>query len=349
MPATSAGGVSLSKLKSNLRQATRLLGKANLDAKLRVETERRVESLREEIAAEEQKRPAPAPVTAPAPAAAAAAAREKGGANSAPTAPQLADAKGKDKGKGKQKEEGSAKKSDRYKMLRHFEYQKARRRCKKARNELNTGREALAEADAIEDGRKREKKLKKANKDLERLQGELELARIDAWYIEVRGVRLSRSRFRTLCRPVAHAYIPQTFPPAYKYVSLYPSSGYVPFTLASLPAPPSSMAESDLLSAMPSAKKPDDVRSYWRSIAKARLDNGQLTGEPIKIKKQDNEKKRVPASELQAQGDSSEGEPAQEGASGEDDSESTSEAGSDAEEEAIPDVDLGETDDFFAA
>ena len=149
----------------------------------------------------------------------------------------------------------------------------------------------------------------------------------------------------------SRAHIFQTFPPAYKYVSLYPSSGYEPFTLASLPAPPSSMAASDLLLAMPSAKKPDDVRSYWRSVAKARLDNGELTGEPVKVKKKEDKKKRGAASEQQAQGDSSEEEAAEEGASEDDDSENSSEADSDAEEgeEEAPDVDLGETDDFFAA
>lgn len=31
---------------------------------------------------------------------------------------------------------------------------------------------------------------------------------------------------------------------------------------------------------MPPARKPDDVRSYWRAVVKARLDSGDLVGNP---------------------------------------------------------------------
>ena len=170
---TSNGQVSISKLKSNLRQATRLLAKDKLDAQLRVETERRVESLKRELAEAEASRPAETVVAT----------------TQKPTGEQSQSAKsdGKGKGKGKKEDGGSSTaKGDRYKMLRHFEYQKTGRRCKKCRKDIQAIEEQLEAAQSTsDDNEKAKKKQKKLRKELERLTLELQMARIDAWYIEV--------------------------------------------------------------------------------------------------------------------------------------------------------------------
>ena len=171
---SSNGQVSISKLKSNLRQATRLLAKDKLDAQLRVETERRVESLKRELAEAEALRPK---------------SESAKGANSiaaGATPQQPSSDKASTKGKGKAKKDD---KPDRYKMLRHFEYQKTGRRCKKCRKEIQAIEEQMqATESGADDEAKAKKKQKKLRKELDRLKLELEMARIDAWYIEVSTV-----------------------------------------------------------------------------------------------------------------------------------------------------------------
>lgn len=172
---SSNGQVSISKLKGGLRQATRLLAKDKLDAQLRVETERRVESLKRQLAEAEAARPLIASATSK-PADTPAKSVE-----GAAVEAQKKDAKGK----GKNKED----KADRYKMLRHFEYQKTSRRCKKCRKEI----QALEEQLQATEGDKAKKKQKKLRKQLVQLESYLMVARIDAWYIEVSCRRPSLS------------------------------------------------------------------------------------------------------------------------------------------------------------
>lgn len=318
---SSTGQISISKLKSNLRQATRLLAKDKLDAQLRVETERRVESLKRELAEAEASRPAETVVAT----------------TQKPAGDQSQSVKSSDKGKGKGKgkkedDSSSSAKGDRYKMLRHFEYQKTGRRCKKCRKEIQSIEEQLEAAQSTSDNDKAKKKQKKLRKELERLKLELQMARIDAWYIEVRP-----KPPRYVCLNGILTLHRQTFPKNLKYVSLYPPDGYVAFDLSSLPSAPAE-PESEAISKMPSSKKVDEVRSYWRSIVKGKLEREELQGEPNK-KKVEKKKAKV------------EDEATVDGKAAEQSSEAEGEAsGDEQEDEPMAEVDLDEDDkdDFFA-
>lgn len=81
----------------------------------------------------------------------------------------------------------------------------------------------------------------------------------------------------------------QILPPHFKYVALYPAGNYIEFgDLPALPeVPPSATAEAALeifTAGTPPARKPDEVRGYWRAVVKARLARGDLQGTPQKFK-----------------------------------------------------------------
>lgn len=70
---------------------------------------------------------------------------------------------------------------------------------------------------------------------------------------------------------------------------MYPAGNYVEF--GDLPTPPdvpsSATADGALeiyTASTPPARKPDEVRSYWRVVVKARLTRGDIEGAPQKSK-----------------------------------------------------------------
>jgi len=70
---------------------------------------------------------------------------------------------------------------------------------------------------------------------------------------------------------------------------LYPAGNYVEFgELPTLPDVPSSVtadaALENFTASTPPARKPDEVRSYWRAVVKARLTRGDIKGPPQKSK-----------------------------------------------------------------
>ena len=109
------------------------------------------------------------------------------------------------------------------------------------------------------------------------------------------------------------------------------------FDLSSLPSAPGE-SEGEAISKMPSSKKVDEVRSYWRSVVKGELEREQLQGEPNKKKV---DKKRAKVEDEATVG----------GEAAEQSSEADEEAsGDEQEDEPMVDVDLDEDDkdDFFA-
>lgn len=83
--------------------------------------------------------------------------------------------------------------------------------------------------------------------------------------------------------------IPQILPQNFKYVALYPAGNYVEFgDLPELPEvspPATSDAAVEIYTAgTPPTRKPDEVRSYWRAVVKARLARGDIEGTPQKSK-----------------------------------------------------------------
>jgi len=174
-----SNSVSISKLKSELRQAQRLVSRNDkLNATLRVETERRIESLKSLIGEEQQRRgeqeAAHGTMTLPTdaqPADEDENAFKQNGTESAGDA---------DAAKPKSKNKKSAK-EDKYKMLRHVEFQKSTRKLKQAERELAAVQaqlEALPQDDS--------KTARKASKSLEKEKAKAEIKRehalIDAWY-----------------------------------------------------------------------------------------------------------------------------------------------------------------------
>lgn len=135
--------------------------------------------------------------------------------------------------------------------------------------------------------------------------------------------------------------LPQTFPADKKYVALFPSGTYVeyPDTLPTISVSDIS-DEKDVLGLCPSNKKPDEVRTFWRSVVRARLDQGVLVGEP-------KEKKKATVDKKEKSSPAEDAEPAEpednDGQADDTTSSDSSEASS-----AGGDVDLNEDDDFFA-
>lgn len=176
-----SGTISISKLKSELRQAQRLVSRSDkLNATLRVETERRIESLKSLIGEEQQRRgeQEASNSTAPSVGAAQAAASVDDDAvkqNGTESAADETSAKPKSKNKKSAKE-------DKYKMLRHVEFQKSTRRLKQAERELAAIQAQLDALPKDDDS----KSARKAVKALEKEQAEVEKKRqhalIDAWY-----------------------------------------------------------------------------------------------------------------------------------------------------------------------
>lgn len=129
----------------------------------------------------------------------------------------------------------------------------------------------------------------------------------------------------------------QTFPKSLKYVALYPPDGYATFDLSELPSMP---AESDekTTASMPSSRKVNEARAYWRAIVKGRLERGELEGEPVKQKVGKQKKAKAGPDEGEAPEMAVDAQPGEE---------------SEEQEEDEPDmqeVDLDEDhkDDFFA-
>lgn len=170
-----SGNVSISKLKSELRQAQRLLSRNDkLNASFRVETERRVESLKSQIAEEQERRGAQEGGSAPAPGTNATNV-QNGSAAAQPSHDANAAAQPSEKKK------KPSKKEDKYKMLRHVEFKKSTRRLKQAERDLASVTkqlEAMPESDS-KDSRKARKALKKQKSEAEIKRDH---ARIDAWY-----------------------------------------------------------------------------------------------------------------------------------------------------------------------
>lgn len=172
-----SNSISISKLKSELRQAQRLVNRNDkLNATLRVETERRIESLKSLISEEQQRR------------------GEQEAANGTSTLASDVQPAGKDEDALKQnvtesageaaKPKSKIKKSakeDKYKMLRHVEYQKSTRRLKQAEREL-----AAVQAQLKALSKDDSKTARKASRSLEKEKLKAELKRehalIDAWY-----------------------------------------------------------------------------------------------------------------------------------------------------------------------
>lgn len=173
-----SGGISVSKLKSELRQAQRLLSRNDkLNASLRVETERRVESLKSQIAEEQQRRGAEEAVQ-PTPERVKAANDQDGNAAAGFGAGGAESALEASKPAPKKKKTA---KEEKYKMLRHVEFKKSSRRLKQAERDLAS---VVSQIQSIpEDDSKTNRK---ARKTLEKEKSQAEIkrehARIDAWY-----------------------------------------------------------------------------------------------------------------------------------------------------------------------
>lgn len=168
--------ISISKLKSELRQAQRLLSRNDkLNASLRVETERRVESLKSQIHEEQQRRgeqetngtTTAAPALAP-PAQDQDASKQNGTESAGETT------------KPKSKNKKSAK-EDKYKMLRHVEFQKSSRRLKQAERELAAINAKLG-ALPTDDSKTTRKERKALEKEKTAAESKRDHALIDAWY-----------------------------------------------------------------------------------------------------------------------------------------------------------------------
>lgn len=171
--------VSISKLKSELRQAQRLLAKQGdkLNATLKVDTERRVESLKSQIDEEQQRRGIDSTVT---------------GSNK-PTSTSNLDPEPRssnydnadfaEQPKSKSKKDKS-KKEDKYKMLRHVEHVKTLRKVKQAERNRTTLQTELQNVPA-DDSKDSRRKLKSLEKELKTAAQQLDIAKRDAWYTVV--------------------------------------------------------------------------------------------------------------------------------------------------------------------
>lgn len=177
-----SASVSISKLKSELRQAQRLLSRNDkLNASLRVETERRVESLKSQIEEEQKRRGVQESEAISA---------RTGNVNAAQNGSDVATTADASKSASEtapaaEKKKKSTKKEDKYKMLRHVEFKKSTRRLKQAERDLaavTSQLEALPANDS-KDSRKARKALEKQKSAAEAKRDQ---ARIDAWYGSVR-------------------------------------------------------------------------------------------------------------------------------------------------------------------
>lgn len=177
-----SASVSISKLKSELRQAQRLLSRNDrLNASLRVETERRVESLKSQIEEEQKRRgvqegEATSALTTKATAA-------QNGSDLAATADASKSAS--ETAPAVEKKKKSTKKEDKYKMLRHVEFKKSTRRLKQAERDLASVTSQL-EGLPASDGKDSRKARKALEKQKSAAEAKRDQARIDAWYGSVR-------------------------------------------------------------------------------------------------------------------------------------------------------------------
>ena len=179
-----SGTISISKLKSELRQAQRLVSRSDkLNATLRVETERRIESLKSLIGEEQQRRGEQE--TSNGTVASASAAHPAAVVDDDAVKQNGTESANETSAKPKSKNKKSAK-EDKYKMLRHVEFQKSTRRLKQAERELAAVQAQLDALPKDDDS----KTARKANKALAKEKAEVvnkrQHALIDAWYGVVR-------------------------------------------------------------------------------------------------------------------------------------------------------------------
>jgi hypothetical protein len=172
-------------------------------------------------------------------------------------------------------------------MLRHVEFQKSSRRLKQAEREL-AAVTANLEGLPTDDSKTTRKERKALEKEKTAAESKREHALIDAWYGVVSVLSVSLPSYLQPNLTCASWHL-QTLPPHFKYVALYPAGNYVEFgDLPILPdVPTSSTAEAALetyTAGTPPARKPDEVRSYWRAVVKARLARGDIQGNPQKSK-----------------------------------------------------------------
>lgn len=206
---SSASG-SISKLKGSLRSAKRLLLKDGLDAALRVETERRVESLQAELKEAEAKRPSSTTSKQD---------NEDGKSKAKAAATNASTESKKPKGSSsKDQIKKNEKRQNVYKMLRHVEYQKTRRRFKTASKELASIAEKLQALDTNresmdETASKTDKKARKSlEKQLAAREEDVLRARIDSWYVNVsanhiESVRTPLTEFDRPFRPTRNTLL----------------------------------------------------------------------------------------------------------------------------------------------
>ena len=181
-----AQSISVSKHKAALRSALRLLAKNGLDAGLRVETERKVEALKTELAEVERsklsfagKNGEDVPVKAKEP-------RKK-----LEDEIMAKNQKRKKRTGTNVNGQNNEKRQAIYKMLRHVEYQKTARRMKHANKQLMSVKEQLQtledqEVKLTKDSKQKYKALKR---QAEVNEEEALRAVADAWYVAVSRIR----------------------------------------------------------------------------------------------------------------------------------------------------------------
>lgn len=253
---TAAPPTGISKLKAAVRQTERFLRRDNLKADQRNETERRLESLRSQLAEAEANR---------SPQDEAATMSSKPSKQKQPI--DVATKASSNNGK-----------ADAYKMLRHFEYVKTARRVKAANKAIKQAATELGEQTA--DGKDAKKLQKKFHKENKARQEELLQARTDAWYVEVSTVLAARKPFML----IMDRFWTKTFPKDRKYVSLYPQGELVACRTYDLPSTTDITQNANVLEVLPPNRQPDEVRACWRAVCRERIESGLHTGEPVKAK-----------------------------------------------------------------